>query len=131
MKKLILIIFPIALYVVAVFAATKASVGGHPYKFINMSVFLFVAFIPSLLMFFQSRFLESEYQKTVHRCFIFSIISIVTAMFTLPLVEHCIDASLVSNRSYGSIFWNGVLILIGYKSWKYISDKRAKVSSNR
>ena len=126
MKKNVL--FPMALYVVAVLSATKASVVGHPYKFINLTVFIIAAFLPSLLMVFQSRLLENEYQITIRRYFIISIISMITAMLTLPLIEYFIDISLVSNRSYGSVFWDGVFIIVGYKSWKYISTKRMKVT---
>lgn len=123
MKKLILFVFPGMLYIVSVCAATRASVHGHPLYLINLTVFAAAALLPSIGIFFMPKSHGPFYMKTVRRYFTFSIISMAAAIFTLPLVNHFIDPSLVSNRSYGQIFWNIMLLGAGYYLWKFILGK--------
>lgn len=123
MKVSLAIVVACITFVVAVLAATKASVSGHWYAYLR--VLYLAGFSLALLTAWRalSKRKKSQYWslfKTIHNA---NLVAVLLAFSSLPFIDHFVDSSLVSNRSYGSVFWSGLVLLLLYGVWHMYAKK--------
>jgi len=123
MNKLIPFFFTSITYLVIVITATKASVHGHIYHHIRFYYLLGLAVICFTTWFSLNARLRMHMLKTYEITFKGIYFALFAAFVTLIIIDGYIDTSLVSNRSYGTIFWSTILISGCYGIWSKISNK--------
>jgi len=123
MKAPLAIIIACCTFVVAVLAATKASVHGHWYTYL-WALYL-VGFCLALVTawFSLSRQGKSQYWPLFKAVHLANLVAVLLALGSLPLIEFFVDSSLVSNRSYGSVLWSGLVVLFLYGVWHMFAKK--------
>jgi len=123
MNMSLVIVVACITFVVVVLAATKASVYGHWYTY--LLVLYLVGFSLALLTAWLalSQQKKSQYWplfKTIHNA---NLVAVLLAFGSLPFIDHFVDSSLVSGRSYGSVFWSGLVLLLLYGVWHMFAKK--------
>jgi cytochrome bd-type quinol oxidase subunit 2 len=123
MKVSLAIVVVCITFVVAVLAATKASVSGHWYAYLRLLYLVGFSLALATTWLAISQQKKSQYWalfKTIH---IANLVAILLAFGSLPFIEHFVDSSLVSGRSYGSVFWSGLALLLLYGVWHMLAKK--------
>ena len=123
MKVSLAIVVACITFVVAVLAATKASVYGHWYAYLSVLYLVGFSLVLAVAWLALSQQKKSQYWllfKPIHNA---NLVAVLLAFGSLPLIDHFVDSSLVSGRSYGSVFWSGFVLLLLYGVWRMFAKK--------
>lgn len=123
MKVSIATVVACSTFVVVVLAAMKASVDGHWYAYLLVLYLVGFSLVLAVAWLALSQQKKSQYWslfKTIHNA---NLVGVLLAFGSLPLIDHFVDSSLVSGRSYGSVFWSGFVLLLLYGVWHLFAKK--------
>ncbi|MDD3519362.1 MAG: hypothetical protein PHQ14_13520 [Chromatiales bacterium] len=104
-------------------AATKASVHGHWVHYLHGLVLTGVALLLALAWLNANRYLRPDWLGMSRSVFLRAWLATMLVVPALFVTDRLIDSSLVSNRSYGTVAWNALVLLALYGLWRRIARR--------
>ena len=107
MKTALTVLAAGSAFFVTVLAATKASVSDHWFWYLRASYFLGFGFVVVAIWLSLSSKQKEKWWQFFRSIFRASLVAVLLALGSLPLVKLFVNPWLVSNRSYGSVLGAG------------------------